>query len=102
MRRYLIPTRRVASCYCCQLLIGGFLLAISRILIVERPTLGSSLYRRKNFALDLGSVELIAGAFNLIPAFPMDGGRVFRAFLAEHMNFSDATKYAAYLEDYLG
>lgn len=27
----------------------------------------------------------------------MDGGRVFRALLAEHMKFTDATKYAAYI-----
>jgi Zn-dependent protease/CBS domain-containing protein len=79
--------------------IGGSLLAISRIFVVEVPrtALGSSLSTVGSLALDLGLLNLLLGAFNLIPAFPMDGGRVFRAFLAEHMNFSDATKYAAYL-----
>jgi CBS domain-containing protein len=50
----------------------------------------------------LGMLNLFLGAFNLIPAFPMDGGRVFRAILAEHMKHADATKYAAYLGRILG
>jgi Zn-dependent protease/predicted transcriptional regulator len=50
-----------------------------------------------NILFDLGLLNLLLGAFNLIPAFPMDGGRAFRALLAERLKFSDATKYAVYL-----
>jgi Zn-dependent protease len=77
--------------------IGGILFALNQVIVIAEPSfpLTPSLTTAGSLLLDLALLNVILGAFNFIPAFPMDGGRVFRAFLAERMSFTDATRYAA-------
>ena len=50
---------------------------------------------KSNFLLMLAAVNVSLVVFNLIPAFPMDGGRIFRALLAFKFERAKATRIAA-------
>ena len=53
------------------------------------------------FVASLAFINLLLVAFNMIPAFPMDGGRVLRSVLAMFMNYVSATSIAATVGKYV-
>jgi Zn-dependent protease/CBS domain-containing protein len=85
-----------------SLVLGIVLLGISLLISPQAFSIYIFTTITGNFLTDLAVLNILLGAFNLIPAFPMDGGRVFRALLAERIKYSDATRYAVYIGKILG
>jgi Zn-dependent protease len=48
----------------------------------------------EEFVTSLLVINLVLGLFNLVPAFPMDGGRILRGVLATRMHYLRATSVA--------
>ena len=53
-----------------------------------------SLYSLRGLVAQLSIANLYMGVFNLIPVFPMDGGRILRALLAKRLPYLRATRVA--------
>jgi Zn-dependent protease len=76
-----------------NVVIAGILYAVG-----VRPTVGSDMediLQHRNFWGEVLVVNLFLVGFNLLPAFPMDGGRILRALLAMAMPYPKATRTAA-------
>jgi Zn-dependent protease/predicted transcriptional regulator len=74
-------------------LLGGFFYGIFLFFTFLAPSLGTQIGLITSGTLAFYNV--ILGVFNLIPAFPIDGGRILRAAIASSTEYGRATRIAA-------
>jgi Zn-dependent protease len=74
-----------------SLVIGGILWLVARHARIQDPLIASAL-------VYVSTANLLLGAFNLLPAFPLDGGRLLHALLWRvTRDFEQATRWASSL-----
>ncbi len=77
-----------------NVVIAAVLFVVSNVL--EAPRAFEMILLPGGFVATLMWMNLALAAFNMIPAFPMDGGRVLRAGLATRIRYDRATQIAVF------
>lgn len=92
-RELLITLAGPAVNFAIALVTGPFLPLSS--LLVSLQTTGEIPLTLTGLGLEVWLMNLLMGCFNLLPVFPMDGGRILRALLAMRWPYLKATFWAA-------
>jgi Zn-dependent protease/predicted transcriptional regulator len=75
-------------------LIAGVLLLFAKMIDPSLQFSEISL-QSGSMIVDLFWANIMLGLFNIVPAYPMDGGRILRGLLAMKKGYADATRLAA-------